>query len=172
MVSCAIILDCSCEKKRNEEARQTEKGKATPSKRIDSDSSALPLNARLTNQDWEAFNSGDYERAISRADKCINEFLCGAERKQDQLTKENAPLPPTGQVSDGEKTAIFAMGLLNDVATCLYIKGRSLESQGKKQEAINAYKAASKFTYASCWDPQGWFWSPAEAALDRLSALK
>jgi hypothetical protein len=126
----------------------------------------------LTTQAWEAYNRRDYKAAIESTDKCINEFLGRATREQEELDAKKMPLSPIGAVSNQEKQAIFARGLLNDVATCLYIKGRSLEATDLKEEAAKVYKATSKFTYARCWDPQGWFWSPSEGALDRLRMLK
>lgn len=130
------------------------------------------LNVQLTKQAWDAFNRGDYEHATTYADKCINEFRGAAEREQRELEESNAPLPPKGKVSDQQKEIILARGLLNDVATCFYIKGRSAENLERIEEAKQAYQIASKYTYARCWDPKGWFWAPSEAASDRLSQLQ
>ncbi len=130
------------------------------------------LNTVLTNQAWEAYNRRDYKAAIESADKCINEFLGSAMREQEELVAKKTPLPLVGPVSNKEKQVIFARGLLNDVATCLYIKGRSLEAEGQKEQAVKAYKATAKYTYARCWDTQGWFWSLSEGALDRLKMLE
>lgn len=130
-----------------------------------------PLNVQLTTQAWDAFNRGDYERAIGYADQCINEFRGAADREQEQLEKKQTPKPPNGKVSDKEKQIIWGRGLLNDVGTCFYIKGRSLENLGRKNDARNAYQSAAKYTYARCWDPNGWFWDPSEAASDRLRYL-
>jgi len=132
----------------------------------------LPLNAQLTVGAWDFFNKGEFERAIAIAEKCLNEFILSAEREQAALEKAKAPLPPTGSVPDSMKKAILARGVLNDVGTCLFIKGRSAENLGRREVARQAYEAAKKFTYARCWDPQGWFWSPAEAAGDRLAMMK
>ncbi len=131
-----------------------------------------PLNSQLTSRAWQALNKGDYRRAIMYADKCIDEFRGGANRAQARLEKETASLPPTGKVSASEKNIILARGLLNDVATCFFIMGRAAEYLGRKEDAKQAYQAASKYTYARCWDPKGWFWSPAEVASERLSRLQ
>ena len=41
-----------------------------------------------------------------------------------------------------------------------------------KREAIAAYQEVIKnFPMAQCWDKQGWFWQPAVAAKERLTAL-
>jgi len=131
-----------------------------------------PLNVQLTVAAWDAFNKRDFDTAIADADRCISEFRGSADRDQAQLQEAEAPLPPKGKVSEADKTAIFARGLLNDIATCFFIKGRSAEHLGRKDEAKLAYETAAKYTYARCWDPKGWFWSPAEAASDRLATLE
>jgi tetratricopeptide (TPR) repeat protein len=130
------------------------------------------LNVELTTAAWDAFNKKDFARAIANADKCISEFRGAADREQNSLEKAGTLSPPTGKVSNEEKTLILSRGLLNDVATCYYIKGRSAQELGRRDEAMDAYKAATKYTYARCWDPQGWFWAPAEAAQDRLATMK
>jgi tetratricopeptide (TPR) repeat protein len=132
----------------------------------------MPLNTQLTDYAWNAYDKGNYEEAISYAQECIDQFMSNAEKKQLQLEKENAMLPPTGTVTEQEKQNIYALGLLNDVATCYFIKGKCEEAIGYKEDAIKSYSAASKYTYARCWDPKGWFWSPSEAALDRLNVIK
>lgn len=133
----------------------------------------LPLDTQLTKQAWDAYNNKDYKSAVSYAEGCIDEFQGGADRKQRELEHETAPVPPIGGVPVSERRVIFERGLLNAVATCFYIKGRSLETLGQKQEAIVAYREVSKYTYARCWDPKiKIFWSPAEAALDRLQLLE
>jgi len=123
-------------------------------------------------QAWAVYNKKDYAGAIEWADRCINESLGRALREQEQLETSRATLPPVGPASRQEKKVIFARAALNDAATCLYIKGRSLEATGRKEEAKEAYSDASKLTYARCWDPKGWFWSPSERSLDRLRMLK
>lgn len=135
--------------------------------------SALPLDVRLTKHAWDAYNKKKYESAIRYAEECINEFKGAANRGQRKLEQEDTPLPPTGKVPEQEREIIWERGLLNAVGTCFYIKGRSLEALGQKQESIAAYKEASRYTYARCWDPKiKIFWSPAEAALDRLQLLE
>jgi len=143
-----------------------------------------PLNVQLTSKAWDEFNRNNYSGAMEAADKCIDEFLGAAEREQAKLVKARTPLPPTGAVSERDKKVIMASGLLNDVATCFYIKARSAEnrrstdqtSEAEKRrlpgQAKEAYQACSRLTYGRTWDPQGWFWSPSEVCSDRLRKLK
>lgn len=133
----------------------------------------LPFNVKLTNAAWKAFNKGDYKEAIKKAEQCIEEFEPSALKEQKELEKNNTPQPPKGKVSEDVKKVILNRGLLNDVATCWFIKGRSFEKLRKNQEAIQAYGNAAKYTYARTWDPEGkLFWSPAAAADDRKSYLE
>jgi hypothetical protein len=126
---------------------------------------------------WAAFNRSNYLGAIRSADQCINNFGKAADRAQDKLNADNEPMPPTGAVSDAEKNKIFKRGLLNDVATAYFIKGRSAEylyqkggprTSSYKEMAKAAYEATCRYKHARTWDPKGWFWSPCEAASDRL----
>jgi tetratricopeptide (TPR) repeat protein len=146
---CAATIGFSC--------AATDQGSVTPS---------------VADQAWAAYNKGDYAGAIDWADRCINECLGRALREQEQLETSRTPPPPVGAVSRQQKQAILARAPLNDAATCLYIKGRSFEATGRKEEATKVYREASKLTYARCWDPRGWFWSPAEGSLDRLRMLE
>jgi len=125
---------------------------------------------------WNAFNKENYEQAIKYADKCIDEFGKQAAKIQKNLELKHIPEPPTGKVSSPEKHKIFERGLLNDVATAYWIKGRSAEFLYKKTKnlkykriAEEAYKTVcKKYKYGRPWDPRGWFWSPCEAASTRL----
>jgi len=131
-----------------------------------------PMNVALTTAAWDAFNAKDYSKAIAKAQECIDEFRGSADREQAELEKQKVPLPPKGKVTDAEKQAILVRGLLNDVATCYFIIGSSAEYLGRIDLAREAYGRAAKYTYARTWDPGGWFWSPAEAAGDRLMNLR
>jgi len=134
---------------------------------------SLPLNVRLTTAAWDFYNKKDYRAAIAKAQECIQEFQGSANREQAELKGQLAPVPPTGKVSEEDKATIFQRGLLNDVATCFFIQGRSAESLGLLEDAKRAYHQAETYPYARTWDPSGqFFWSPAQAATDRLSTLK
>src|SRR5205823_5634077 len=120
-----------------------------------------PLNARLTLESWTALNRGDYEQAIAKADECIRIYVAAANELQTQLQNVQAPQPDPGRPqNDEEKNSILRRGPLNDVATAFFIKGRAAEALGRRDLAIQAYQSALKYSYARCWDPKGWFWSP------------
>ncbi len=174
LLLCVLMLGLSCDVP-GERMEQPQTENALPTQGVNTVSAQTQttgMNTVLTTQAWEAYNRRDYKAAIESADKCIKEFLGRAMRDQETLAAKKTPLPPIGAVSNQDKQVIFVRGLLNDVATCLYIKGRSLEAEGRKEEAVKVYKETAKYTYARCWDTQGWFWSLSEGALDRLRMLR
>jgi hypothetical protein len=125
---------------------------------------------------WREYNSANYLNAIKFADQCIDEFGTAADLEQDKLIRENEPLPPNGKVNDFDKNRIFQRGLLNDVATSYFIKGKSAELQYRKGgPKADSYKEMATKTYQACrykhartWDPNGWFWPTCDTALGRL----
>ena len=129
---------------------------------------------------WTAFNQGDYAHAIDAASDCIDQFSARAARDQAALEAAHEKLPPTGAVdSSFDKKKVFDRWAVNDVATAYFVRGQAAEQLNKrragaryKQLARDSYSAAARFSYGRCWDPQGFFWSPSEAAADRILALK
>lgn len=128
---------------------------------------------------WANLTKSDYAHAIEAADECIDQFSVRAFRDQSNLQASGEKVPPTGAVdSPADRKKIFERWAVNDIATAYFVKAQAAEKvyrkQGVakyKQMALDAYRAASKLTYGRCWDPQGWFWSPAEAATDRLGGM-
>lgn len=131
----------------------------------------VTMNQKLTTAAWDNYNKQDFNKAIEKANECIKLFRGQAEIKQEELVKKNLPKPNTNP-SKKEKDEIHSRGLLNDVATCYYIKGLCYQELGKKDEAISSFTKAEFYSYAMCWDPQGWFWNISEAASGKLRELK
>ena len=121
---------------------------------------------------WRAFNNREYSQAIAAADQCVDALRGEADRMQAQLQGSNAADPPVGSVTSAVRSTILARGPLNDVATCLWIKGRAAEATGQVAVARQAYEAAARYTYARTWDSRGWFWAPAVDARDRHARLR
>lgn len=134
-------------------------------------SSAQSTNEKMTADAWAALNAGKFEEAIVKADACIVKFRGEAEALQEKLHQAKADIP-VGAVTDDQKKKIHANGLLNDVATCYFIKGKAAEALARKEDARRAYEGARALSYARTWDPQGWFWSPAVGATEQLAALR
>ena len=129
---------------------------------------------------WAALNGNQFAQAIDASNDCIDKFSTRAFRDQGALEAAKEKLPPTGAVdSSFDKKKVFDRWAVNDIATTFFIRGEAAEqllkhSKGQqyKQLAVVSYTHAQRLSYGRCWDPQGWFWSPAEAAADRLVALK
>ena len=120
-------------------------------------------SATLTGKAWEALNAGDHAMVKAYTDKCIDMYLAKAKEMQSGLTAL-----PTG--SQEEVSKYWA---LNDVGTCLFIKGQSLQKKGDKAGAKKAFKTlVDELKYSQCWDSNGWFWSPAGAAKKILVELE
>lgn len=115
---------------------------------------------------WDAYNSNRFSEAVSFAQECITRWESDAQKQQAALTQA----PSIGKVTDAEKEKINSNNwALNDVGTAYFIKAEALDKQGKTNESQDAYKKAMTFPYARCWDPGGFFWSPAEEASKRIS---
>ena len=120
-------------------------------------------SSTLTSKAWEALNAGDHDMVIAYTDKCLELYLSKAKEMQAKLTAL-----PTG--SQEEVSKYWA---LNDVGTCLFIKGQSLQKKGNKAAAKSAFKVlVDELKYSQCWDANGWFWSPAGAAKKFLVELE
>jgi tetratricopeptide (TPR) repeat protein len=120
---------------------------------------------------WAALNRGDHAKAAEYADKCVANFHTAALEMERDLVRRNVRIP-TGAVDDATKKAIHANGVLNDIGTLLFIKGKASEARGDKKAAITAYEAAVSLQHCRCWDENGWFWSPPEGSGDRLSIIR
>jgi hypothetical protein len=119
------------------------------------------------------------ETAIQKAEKCIGEYSGDARRLQEELEKEGAEIP-VGRVGYFAKRRIFRNGLLNDVATCYWVRARSLEylhriddpKADRLERAKASYQEAAKLTHGRCYDPeQDAFWNPSQKAKDDLERL-
>lgn len=147
--------------------------KATPVQGTAAQSDAVtPCSSSecIAGEAWKAFNTQKWALAISKADECIKAYQDYADEQQAELEKANAPQPADNATGE-EKERIFKRGLLNDVATCFWIKARALEESKQNTQAREAYQAATKYTYARAWDVKGWFWRPAKDASFRLKHL-
>ncbi len=116
----------------------------------------------LVSKAWAAQDAKNDAAVLAYTGKCIEMFQPQALEQQKALS---APLTV--------KEEIFKQWALNDVGTALFIRGQALERQGRTAEAIADYKMLSEqLPYAQCWDVQGWFWKPADAASGRMKALQ
>ncbi len=115
----------------------------------------------LTSQAWDAYNLRDYPTATSRAELCRKLYQAQAKEMQAKLTEL-----PSGD-------AIKELWALNDVGTCTLILGMAAEGAGKNDQAEKYFTEVIKdYSFAQCWDSNGWYWQPSAAAQEKLDALK
>ena len=120
-----------------------------------------PNSAAITEQAWNALREKRYDRVMALANECIRKFSPKAVRQQGSL------------LDFPKQQEAFKYSALNDVATCLFIKGRAYEEQRKFDSAKQVYtEILEQYGFAQCWDPQGWFWSVASAAMDQLECIE
>ena len=120
-------------------------------------------SSTLTGKAWEALSSGDHELVMTYTNKCIEMYMAKAKEMQASLSAM-----PTG--SQAEVSKFWA---LNDVGTCLFIQGQTLQKNGHKEAAVKTFKQlVDELKYAQTWDTNGWFWSPAGAAKKTLVELE
>ncbi|HEY8240575.1 MAG TPA: tetratricopeptide repeat protein [Kiritimatiellia bacterium] len=117
-------------------------------------------SSALTQQAWLALEKRRYDLVLAAADECLRRFG-GRAVKQQQLLSDYAP-----------RQAALKYWALNDVATCMFIKGTALKDQRKKTEAKAIFRdIINEYPYAQCWDPRGWFWKVASAAQDQIDCI-
>ena len=116
----------------------------------------------LTTKAWQALNNEDLNAALTYTNKVLELYSDKAKEMQSSL-KEYPE----------DKDKVFSYWALNDVGTSLFIQGEAYRKAGKTKEAQDAYsKVTKEFSFSQCWDPQGWFWKPADAAQKQLEELK
>jgi len=117
----------------------------------------------LTTKAWNALGAGQHDDALAYVAKCIELYETKAREMQASLQE----LPTGGQEEVSSKC-----WALNDVGTCLFIKGEVLLKKKDNKGALAAYsKLVKEFKFAQCWDPKGWFWQPATAAKQKVVEL-
>jgi hypothetical protein len=116
----------------------------------------------LVGKAWGALSEGDIEGVLAYTNKCLELYAEQAKKMQDSLSDYAA----------GSNDDVFAYWALNDVATSLFIQGEAYRKANMMDEAKESYtKITEDYKYGQTWDPQGWFWKPAEAAKDKLSMI-
>jgi len=112
----------------------------------------------LTARAWKAYKAGRHSAVELYVRKCLELYSDAARKMQASLTM----YPPHGQE--------FDYWALNDVATCLYIRGKSLQRQSRNKEAGLVYREIiERYSFAQCWDPSGWFWKIVDEAKRNLA---
>ena len=112
-------------------------------------------------QSWEALGKKDYDLLDKLVSQCVDKYSAQADKQQASL--HNFP----------SQDKIDTYQILNDVATCLFIRIESMVRQEKKEEAKQACRELIKqYPFAQAWDPRGWYWKIAEKAQATLDKLE
>ena len=113
------------------------------------------------NKAWARLGKREFTEVYELTDKCIKTFSKQAEN-QAQLLEG---FPTKGEEENFE--------IMNNVATCYFIKGEGLMREGKLKEAKAAFtEVIDKYPYAQSFDPRGWYWSIKEKAEITLRKLE
>ncbi len=119
-------------------------------------------SSHLVQKAWAALAANDLTAVTAYVNKTTDMYAAKAKEMQASLK----------DYASGSNDDIFKYWALNDVGTALFILGEANRTAGKKDEAAAAYKKViDDYSYSQCWDPQGWFWKPAEAAQQKLGEM-
>jgi tetratricopeptide (TPR) repeat protein len=117
----------------------------------------------ITTKAWGALAKKDMVSLVEYVNKNIS--LYGAKAREMQASLKEFPWE--------SQEKIFSYWALNDVGTSLFILGQAYRNEGKNDEAVAAFKQlVDNYGYSQCWDPQGWFWKPAEAGQQQIIELE
>jgi tetratricopeptide (TPR) repeat protein len=117
----------------------------------------------ITTKAWGALAKKDTRSLVEYVNKNVE--LYGAKAKEMQASLREFPWE--------SQEKIFSFWALNDVGTCMFILGQAYVNDGKNDEAVAVFKQlVDNYGYAQAWDPQGWFWKPAEAAQQKIVELE
>lgn len=119
------------------------------------------LSSHLTQKAWDALADGHFEEVHRFCDDCIKLFADQAKEKQSML--RDFPDPQN----------IEFYQVLNDVGTCLFLKGRTCYMRGENKKAREIFQdIIDHYSFAQCWDEQGWYWKVDEAARDQIVLME
>ncbi|MFH0876767.1 MAG: glycoside hydrolase family 2 TIM barrel-domain containing protein, partial [Candidatus Omnitrophota bacterium] len=122
--------------------------------------SAEPTLKELVAQARKAKDKGDFKACYSTVDGVFRRF--GKEARQEQRALKD--FPPAEQME--------AYDVLNNVAMSQFIKAEALKKEGKKDEAMKAFRLiAEEFSYAQAWDPRGWYFKLAATAQEGIDRM-
>jgi hypothetical protein len=115
---------------------------------------------QLTAKAWKALSQEQWSEVIELADRANQRWGARARELNSSLNAF-----PSDEQARG-------FTHLNELATITLIKAQALEKSGQEAAAVETYRMlVDDFTYGQCWDNQGWWWRPSEAARDAIQRL-
>jgi tetratricopeptide (TPR) repeat protein len=151
------------------------------------DNSSFPESpAQYTELAWKYFNKKRYDMAMFLSQRCIVIFKCTAQEQQrifkEQDLRQTIVYQPTPSENRGLIERFWAV---NDVGTCCYILGYSLEiladerksdrsSRCQYFQAIHCFSVIEeKYAGAYCFDSKGpWYWQVSKTAKKRKGTIE
>lgn len=135
-----------------------------------------PTREQLLTRAWKASNSEKWNDVVELTTKLLGDFENAAEMKQKELSEATAPAPKTGRlgsdVSDSDARNNHSRGLVNDVATALFLRGDAMCHLGKTDDARADWAAVTEFPHAVTWDERTKeFWLTKDGAENKLFQL-
>ena len=116
---------------------------------------------QVTEKAWKAYGQKNWDVVVQLADRAVKNW--GG--KASNMNRELEALPK------GDAAKKFAN--LNEVGTCLWLKGEALRQKGDPTAAMVTYKTLiAHYEYAQAWDKKGWWWQPADAARKQLAKFQ
>ncbi len=110
---------------------------------------------------WAVLGKRQFEEVYRVTDACIAEFSAAGQ----ELARGLSDFPPKGEENKFQ--------IMNDVATCYFIKGEALMRDGKTEEAKGVFREViSRYPFAQSFDPRGWYWSIKEKSEITLNKLE
>lgn len=120
-------------------------------------------SSALVQKAWGALAANDVAAVELYVDKVLSLYAEKAQEMQEGLD----------QFAYGSNEKISSYWALNDVGTALFILGEAYKNAGKTEESAKAFqRLVDSYFFAQTWDPQGWFWKPAEEAQKKLIELE
>ncbi len=118
-------------------------------------------SADYVNRGWSRLGERKFEEVREITNECIQKFSEEADRQAEGLSR----LVPAGPESPYR--------VMNNVATCYFIKAESYMRQDKNDEAINIFhKVSQKYPYAQSRHWHGWDWSIKEVSQESIQRLE
>ena len=144
---------------------------ATPPAACISTDPAVSDSAFWANTAVSLFEQQQYVEAVNTVNACFRYWGPDGGMQQKELWDKGRKCPRTGEVSKKQKRKIEGNGLLNDVSLALWAKARSLHALDELEPAKQAYAQCIYMACGRAWDPQGWYWSPAEDCAEQAAEL-
>ncbi|MCF7893814.1 MAG: tetratricopeptide repeat protein [Candidatus Omnitrophica bacterium] len=118
-------------------------------------------SGKFVSKSWSALGQRNFDKVYQLTDECIQTFTTKAKKQASKLND----FPAKGEEANYK--------VMNDVATCYFIKAESYMREEKKEKAIETFQEViEKYPYAQSFDPRGWYWSIQEKAKSSIEKLK